>query len=319
MKKIAIFDTSICTENIGDKIIMDFVTKEIFKIFKDSFYVTVPTHDIIGKMSYNQIKTSDIKLVCGTNLLSSNMNKYNQWKINLYDSLYLKDIILFGVGWWQYQKLPNLYTKILLKKILSKDKLHSVRDSFTEKQLKAIGINNILNTGCPTMWSLTPEFCKSIPEKKAKNVIFTLTDYNKNIEKDTYLVKTLISNYELVYFWVQAEEDLNYLNKLGFVENIKIVSPTLSALDEILNNKDELDFVGTRLHAGIRALNFKRRTIIIGIDNRALEKAKDFNIVVISREELENKLENTIKSNFATEIKIPLENIKLWKEQFKKY
>ena len=86
MKKISILDTSICTENIGDKIIMDFAMKEIEKEFGNSFYVHIPTHDVIWKNSYRHVKTSDHAIACGTNMLSSNMNRYNQWKINLKDS-----------------------------------------------------------------------------------------------------------------------------------------------------------------------------------------------------------------------------------------
>ena len=51
---------------------------------------------------------------------------------------------------------------------------------------------------------------------------------------------------------------------------------------------ENIDYVGTRLHAGIRALQHKKRTIIIGIDNRAIEKAKDFNLTVIDRKNIKN-------------------------------
>ena len=39
---------------------------------------------------------------------------------------------------------------------------------------KELGLKAI-NTGCVTMWMLTPEFCKSIPKKKADAAIITLT------------------------------------------------------------------------------------------------------------------------------------------------
>jgi polysaccharide pyruvyl transferase WcaK-like protein len=317
IKKITILDTSICTENIGDKIIMESCDNQIKGMFQENFYVNIPTHDVIGKASYYHLKTSDFKFICGTNLLSSKMNKYNQWKINLYDAFKVDDVILMGVGWWQYQNKPNIYTKYLLKNILSGNYIHSVRDSYTEKQLKSIGIKNVINTSCPTMWNLTPEFCKNIPTKKSKDVVCTLTDYNKNEKKDKELLNILISNYDKVYFWIQAYDDYKYLIDLGLESKVHFLNPTLKALDEILK-KGNIDYVGTRLHAGIRALNNKVRSIIIGIDNRAKEKSKDFNLKVFSREDDLKELSNMINSEFETQVKIPIDNIKKWKSQFER-
>jgi len=316
MRKITIFDTSIASGNIGDFIIMDSVKRELRKLFKNDMIFYSLTHDKISKATYRLNKISNYSFIGGTNLLSSNMNSYNQWKINLFDSFFLKNIILIGVGWWQYQKKPNFYTKYLLKKVLSKDLLHSVRDSYTEKMLRSIGINNVINTGCPTMWNLTPEHCLTIPYKKAENVVFTLTDYNKNIEYDQELINLLVKNYKTVYFWPQGSGDLEYLNTLKNIENIRIIGGNLFSYDELLSEKSiSLDYIGTRLHAGIRALQKSRRTIILGIDNRAEETRKDFNLNVLSREKID-KLEELLFHDFKTEIRINQENINKWKKQF---
>ena len=86
---------------------------------------------------------------------------------------------------------------------------------------------------------------------------------------------------------------------------------------KILESDLELDYIGTRLHAGIRAMQKRRRSIIISIDNRAREMGKDYNLNVIEREDIEN-LEEYLLSEFKTDIKLNLDNIKKWKEQFKK-
>jgi polysaccharide pyruvyl transferase WcaK-like protein len=317
LNKLSIFDTSVCTENLGDKIIMDSAMEEIRSIFGETFYVHLPTHDKLGFPSYKHIKNSDFKILCGTNLLSSNMIKYNQWKINLIDTFFLKDVVLLGVGWWQYQKKPNLYTKFLLKKVLSDNKIHSVRDSYTENQLKSIGISNVINTSCPTMWKLTDKHCEDIPKIKGENVLMTLTNYNKNPEHDKKLIDILNKSYKKVYFWIQAYEDYLYLKKLNHLNSVVLVDPTLNSLDNILDSKESLDYVGTRLHAGIRAMNFKRRSIIIAIDNRATEKSKDFNINIVQRKNIDNKLSDIINSKFNTDISLPVKNINKWKSQFK--
>jgi hypothetical protein len=62
---------------------------------------------------------------------------------------------------------------------------------------------------------------------------------------------------------------------------------------------------------------YKRRTIIIGIDNRAIEMKKDFNLPIVEEKDI-SSLEALINSDFNTEINIPVKNIEIWKNQFLK-
>lgn len=313
---IAILDTSVCTENLGDYIIMDSVRRELYDLFPMHHKITLPTHERINQVGYSIIKDAQFSFIGGTNLLSSNMDKYNQWKVNIKDAFYIKNILLLGVGWWQYQDKPNVYTKYLFNKILDHTFLHSVRDAYTETKLKEIGLSNVINTACPTMWTLTPDHCKLIPTKKAKVVVFTLTDYNIDRMLDQVFIDILLENYKTIYFWVQGSGDYEYLNSLERVKTIQIIYPDLESYDEVLDREEEIDYVGTRLHAGIRALQKKRRSLIIAIDNRAIEKSKDVNLPILNREDIKIKLDLLINSEFNTEIMIPLDNIQRWKEQF---
>lgn len=315
MKKIVVFDTSVSSSNLGDSIIMDSVNKEIHSMFPESMHFNAYTHDKISKPTYNLVSSAHYAFVGGSNLLSSNMNSYNQWKINLYDSLFLNSVVLMGVGWWQYQVKPNLYTHYLLKSILHDKILHSVRDSYTEKMLKSIGIDNVVNTSCPTMWNLTQEHCDKISKEKAENVVVTLTDYNKDPSKDRFLIELLSKNYKNVSLWPQGAGDLKYINDLDIDDFAYTLPPNLKAFDNFLENQNSLDYVGTRLHAGIRALQKGIRTIIIGIDNRASEKSKDFNITICERGKL-NQLNSLINGKDTTQINLPVKNIERWKAQF---
>jgi len=318
IKNITLLDTSIATYNVGDEIIMDAVQKELFGVFKNDRFIKLPTHEVIGKTGVSLIRNSTHSIVGGSNILSSFMNQYKQWKITLLQALLSKNkAVLMGVGWRDYQGKPNLYTKILLNKLLDKKVLHSVRDSYTEQMLQTAGFKNVINTACPTMWQLTESHCLDIPTKKASSVVFTLTDYNKDKKNDGFLIKTLFENYNEVYYWVQGKKDMEYLMEFGdVIKNIKIIAPNLKSYDDILTDVS-CDYVGTRLHGGVRALQHKRRTIIIGIDNRAIEKKKDFNINVVERSDIQ-LLPDLIQSEFKTEIQIPLDNIKKWKNQFSK-
>jgi polysaccharide pyruvyl transferase WcaK-like protein len=268
---VTIFDTSVCTENLGDFIIMDAVRDHVNRMFPNSMVLHTATHEKIYRPTYHMVNKSDFSFVGGTNLISSNMNHYNQWKINFFDSMFLRNIVLMGVGWWQYQKEANLYTRHLLKSVLNHNIMHSVRDSYTEAMLKKAGFNNVINTSCPTMWGLNKQHCSTIPKSKAKNVVTTLTDYNKDPKKDLAFIQLLANSYETVYIWPQGSGDLNYIDSLEISRYVNILPPKLESYNSLLETDESLDFVGTRLHAGVRALQKKRRSIIIGVDNRAFE------------------------------------------------
>ncbi|PEU60001.1 capsular biosynthesis protein [Priestia megaterium] len=316
MKKITILDTSVATKNVGDEIIVDSVEREIFNIFKDNtMFFSVPTHEVISRHSRRILDSSNYSFVAGTNLLSSRHHilKANQWNINLYDAVKFNRIVLMGVGWSNYQNNPGLLSKLLYKQALDSQLLHSVRDNYTKEKLNSIGIKNVINTGCATMWNLTPEHCSLIPKKKGKNVVTTLTDYRRDIDKDKKLINILQRNYDKVYIWVQGSNDFEYISSLS--SEVTIVHPTLKAFDQLLDNEENLDYVGTRLHAGIRAMQKKVRSIIIGVDNRALEKKQDFNVNVINREDID-QLEDYVNSAFETSITLDFGAIANWKSQF---
>ncbi|MBD0379779.1 polysaccharide pyruvyl transferase family protein [Paenibacillus sedimenti] len=313
MKIISLFDTSISSSNLGDQIIMDAVKSHLTEMFRDSLFIPIQTHDVISKNSYRYIRNSDLKFVGGTNLLSSNMNSYSQWKINLFDSIFIQDITLMGVGWWQYQNPPNAYSRMLYKRVLSNKNMHSVRDSFTEQQLRAAGISNVINTACPTMWRLTDDHCKDIPKAKQKAVVVTFTDYNQDNVNDKKLYDLLSKEYEAIYFWTQGPADYEYMQSIGG-SKVKYIPPSLQALDHILATLD-CDYIGTRLHAGIRSLQHKRRSLILAVDNRAKEISKDTELPVVDRKDIAG-IQEWITRSEGTRIRLPLEQIKAWKDQF---
>lgn len=116
------------------------------------------------------------------------MNKRNQWKINIVDALFIKNTILIGVGWWQYQSKPNFYTKLLLKRVL--------------------------HTTCPTTWMLTSNHCKKIAIHKADNIVVTITDYMR----DKKMIEILQKNHQRVFLWIQGSMDFEYYKSLKWKE-----------------------------------------------------------------------------------------------------
>ncbi|MGR5135892.1 polysaccharide pyruvyl transferase family protein [Vibrio jasicida] len=315
-----LLDTSISTLNLGDEIIVDSVRKELTKLVPNKGFFRAAAQEKISIQTYKVARKTDSQLVCGTNLLSGNMPFYKQWKIDFFDTYFLKNICLVGVGWWQYQDGVNLYSKLLLRKALNNGMLHSVRDNYTKEKLESIGIKNVLNTSCATMWSLTPEHCSSIPSEKSNSVVFTITDYRPDSKNDSDFINVLTNSYDNVYFWPQGSADLKYYESLNLEskDDIMVLPFSLEAYDRLLEQNDGIDFIGTRLHAGIRALQFKRKSLILAVDNRAEEKRKDFNLPVIARDDI-SAIKYFINNAYQYNINLPIEEIDLWKSSFLKH
>src|SRR5690606_6629126 len=176
-----------------------------------------------------------------------------------------------------------------------------------------IGIRNVVNTGCPTVWGLDEPHCSQINPQKRDTVITTLTDYMRDPDRDRRMFEILKKHYRTVYVWVQGSKERAYIESL--TSGIHYIAPKLSAFDAFLE-KEPCDYVGTRLHAGIRALQKKRKAIIIGIDNRALEMRNDIGLNVIERQRIDS-LEEKIHEEMSVKLYLDTDAIHRWKTQFK--
>ena len=309
---ISILDTSISTSNHGDEIIMDACNEYLKEIFKLEDYYTIPWHTKISWNTLNIINNSELIILSWTNALKSPilMRPFFKWL----SFLFLKNkIVLLWVGWWKYQKYIDPFTKIILKYSLSKDYFHSVRDEYTKNKLEELWFNNVINTSCPTLWKIKNNFL-NIPKKE--KVIFTLTVYSKDIINDNLLISILQKQYKEVLFWPQQIWDLEYINKLWATKDIKILPWNLESYNELLKTW-EYDYIWTRLHAWVRALQRWVRTIIIGIDNRAREISKDIWLYIVERSNLD-KLNELIPAIIDKKIITNQNNINKWKVQFNK-
>ncbi len=318
MQSVTILDTAVASTNLGDYIIMDAAQRHLSELFDDAFMYRVASHEWMGGKSRSLLRRSQASITCGTNLLSSRMWLKPLWKLSPRDALARLNVTLLGAGWYQHQSKPDSYTRWLLRSVLSGDTIHSVRDDYSRTRLEQAGIGNVLNTGCPTLWQLTPALCSTIPAHRGSSVVTTVNTYIKNAELDQALLQLLNKEYQEVYFWVQTATDLPYVQALAQQINVKInvLKPSLQALDELLASRADIDYVGNRLHAGIRAMQHGRRSIIIEVDNRALEMGKDFNLPTIERDDIDG-LQGMIAGDFATEVRLPTDAIERWKQQFR--
>ena len=215
------------------------------------------------------------------------MGPFGFWRITPWDTFALDHAILLGVGWKNYLPGPNAYTRWMLNRLLSREHLHSIRDTYTKGKLARIA-RRVVNTACPTMWSLTPAHCAKIPSRKAEKVVTTLSHYRADPTNDRRVLDILAQNYKEVYFWPQQFDDVGYLESLG-ARNIRRIPPTVSRYDAFLDNEE--------------------------VDNRAAEISKDCNLGVLNRTDMAG-IQEWIGGDRPTAITLPTAEIAAWKAQF---
>lgn len=324
MKRILLLDTSIGSSNLGDFIIMECVREELAPFFEGNFVYNIPTHLPAfssfavwrNSLAVQNYANADLKFAGGSNLLVKDLKThYPQWNVHPFNSSPLNGVVLVGVGAGAGDN-TNKYTTKLYQKLLNHEYYHSVRDERSKKYVESLGLKAI-NTGCVTMWMLTPEYCATIPTRKADRCVFTLTGNRSPVvrDEDQQLLDILLRSYSEVNFWVQGDLDLDYFHRLNNMSEVRIIPPSIQAYDALLS-QDDLDYVGTRLHGGIYAMRHGKRAIIIAIDERAAEINQCNHLNCIMQKEIKSKLENLIYSELETKIKMPFDEIERWKSQF---
>jgi len=324
----AILDDNGClSNNLGDIIIQRAVTRELRNLFGTCDIVRISTHVRMQPKHFENLQDSKYVFVGGSNLLGNSCFyprerllrlegfRWRQWSISLCDAFKIRNAVLIGAGWWRYEGKAGLYTRRILKAALSKDALHSIRDEHTTKKLKKIGMYNVINTGCPTMWTLINIDQTNLPTDKADDVLMTLTCTQPKPEVDAKLIELLLAKYHRVYCWPQGKGDKDYVTSLRFP--VIMLEHSLQSIEDFIRGEKNWDYIGTRLHGGILCLQAKRRTLILRIDNRATEITKDTGLFTVDRNDLAS-ISLWIDGSARTEININREAVDSWRSQFKK-
>ena len=308
--------------NLGDQIIEQAVIEQLLKTFGGSAIIQkLSTHLRFGPAERRLVDQADLVIVGGSNLLSSYMDGYFQWDLTLANALRVRRAVLMGCGWWRDQGKANRYTRVLLSSVLSWRFRHSVRDSQAYDQLNAINYGKLrllrpLNTGCPTMWSFLDQHQITTRQSKANVALAMLTDYDRDPIADRRLLQQLHDNYDSVALWPQGLDDLAYAHDLGF-EGI-VLDRSLDALDKFLADQSSLDYVGTRLHGGIRCLKAGARCLILSIDNRARTISQDTGLPTAIRGD-HAAVQRWITGADAPKLTLPEREINAWRRQFTNY
>lgn len=317
---VVLLDTSLQSENCGDYIIMHYANMQLSKILQGKSFTHISTHRYGPEVEH--APKNYMKIACGTNLLSWDYEQDHSLATPKYHlGNYAHTVCLLAVGMREVKKEMNdftPYTARFLRLLLDPRVLHSVRDEHTKQRLASIGVTNVLNTACVTMWNLTPEHCSRISRDRHDEVITTITEYARDPQQDKYMIETLLQKYARVHLWIQSTDDDPYLRSLNITSNrLHRIGHSFEEFDTFVKtNKESVDYFGTRLHAGVHCLNHGIRSMIVGVDNRASDIARDTKLPVIERNRLNGFLEQWIDRCEPIEIQLPFDNINRWKAQF---
>jgi hypothetical protein len=327
---IALLDPSIRnnegqnSRNLGDVIIYDSVKEILADLFPGKEVKRISTHIPFSRKEKQVINNADFAITGGSNILTSDIRHFNRFRPVKTPGFYLypgfKNVILLGNGWVTYQKKMSWATRHYYNKILHKNIFHSVRDVYSLNKLTEAGFQNVLHTSCPVTWKLDAGF-QNRYNPGYKSALLMLTNYDCNPELDNKAIEMLLNaDVNKIYFFPQSFEDTQYLKTLlAYKKNSSkfiLLNHTLEEYYALLQS-EKVNYVGNRLHGGIKALEYHCPSFIISIDSRAMEIKKSISLNVGERKNI-TLLENWINGSYTPPpLNIPVDNIKKWKEQFK--
>lgn len=145
------------------------------------------------------------------------------------------------------------------------------------------------------------------------NVVATLTDYNRNVVRDESLLGSLSRLYNEVRLVPMAPMDVQYINELQLPANVVVRGMGLASLDNELSNP--VDYVGTRLHGGIRALQKGLRAVVVAIDNRAREISSDTGLPVLFPDNVTPSAVRAAFESYPWQPRLKANAIRQWREE----
>ncbi len=298
---VGLADTSIGSLNLGDQIIMEAVRYEAARALPTRRLLTVPTHVAMDQRSRELARRLPVIVVGGTNLLGGTRFGRRLWKLPMRPGPLRRKFVLLGSG--LIAPIERQAARVLRHQVpfLSRDGMHAVRDVSTAKALEKLGFNNVVVSGCPTTWHLSrtwkeaPRNESGIRVPRASELVFTISPADTPETRGA--IARAIQVYRHAYLWPQGVHD--HLPSECAAANVSVLPPTLKAFREVLQR--DVDYLGSRLHGGIYALQHKKRALILAVDHRAIGMGEVSGLPVSparSFEALERFLQGEMRAKF---------------------
>jgi hypothetical protein len=307
--------------NLGDLIIHEAVMRELSPLFGTDSIERLSTHIPFARKQYRIANQTAYRFIGGTNLLASKAVKKTWYREqHRWNWLFpkLRPVVLLGVGWGSgYPAWSDWRVKVFYHRSLNPHHLHSVRDTFSERMLRGIGIRNVIHTSCPTLWNLNG--FQPNPESAPTDCAFTLTDYCRVPARDEAIIAALARfTPGTLHFFPQGSGDISYLKSLEVPsvvrERIHILEADVAAFGSFLDkNRAHLVYIGTRLHGGVFAMQHSVKALVINVDHRAEEIARDTGLPLILEDPAKG-IEAWLSGALHFDpIHLPMENIERWR------
>lgn len=267
---IVIADTSVCSSNTGDQIIVSAV-RDALRPLTDRFGVRhIPTHTGMGYRGRRILEQAPVAVLAGTNLLSAHVGLRQQWRTIPLRRRHRR-FVSFGCGFGSGEDRPTRAAAAFLRATLHPGALHAARDMFSADLLQDLGFRAIY-TGCPTMW-LVDRDAPPTPSSPEDRCVVILNHTLRRPDLDSLVLRASTERFGDVRFWCQAPYDRAYLPALP--ANASEIPPSLAALGAELRAHPGAEVVTTRLHAAIYAQWFGHRPRFIAVDLRSQRCAGD--------------------------------------------
>ncbi|MEM6489303.1 MAG: polysaccharide pyruvyl transferase family protein [Pseudomonadota bacterium] len=323
--EVAVFDTAVGSQNLGDQIIMRASMRVLERLFPQAHFWSLPSHDHIGPRGFKRLRHSLFSIACGTNLIHPKMPSRGQWKLPrawhrgwpFYARLRPRRLALMAVG--SNGAAPTPQAARYLQRTLWPGLPISARDQATQRLLEEAEVPAV-HTSCVTLWDLPEDHPMRVPRHKAKACVVALTGTRRPtraaVERDQRLLDSVAAAYETRFLWPQGQVDTEYYLSLAR-SDFTVLHHSLAAYTDLLVGAESLDFVGARLHAGILALQHGRRPLVVKIDNRAADIGASTGLPVIGGDQFDG-LDALIEGARETRLTLPTAAIRAWQNDLRR-
>ena len=310
---VTVADPSLGSWNVGDEVIANSALDVLRDGLAGYRVHRISTHVYPGLRPLRFIRASRCALVFGSNLLGPGVRSrrpLTPWRVTTLDATVNRGkYVLMGVGWITADRPWTRGVAAKTRALLSPELIHSVRDEHSAERLHEIGVDNHLLTGCPTTWKLDQVDVRRSRGERAVVALNGASDDPRFVKRFAGLVA---DRYEQVAFFPQMPRDLTLVPHLP--RSWEVIGPNLWNLERALC-QGEVDYLGTRLHAGIRAMQLGVRAFIVQTDHRAGSVCSVVQLRTFTKDELD-EVGDLVDTDFENRAIPPRETINRYLAQF---
>jgi len=313
MIKILAFGWWQNSNNIGDRAIFEGI-KKIFQKCEILMLPKLKLKSIKGLYAfYKIIRSVDLVLVTGGTPLYD-YNHFYRFLLIILPKILSKPVVFFGVG---VKPIDSRIGKFLIKYLVNKADMISVRDPLSKKLLKKLGVKKEIKVTGDSAIMLTPknfsfpynDFTIIVPRclssNYKKHFHQKLNKYEINKIKKWLKSKILFTKNKIIYIPFNSnhyDDDMPWINEFNKICPSIIIKNNISVQEMLFIFSKAKNVIGLRLHSLIFAfmqnVPFETYSYDIKIDGfLELSKTKEINKIKKDILEEKEKILSLLKKN----------------------